>query len=736
MADLALGGAVPTAGEAPEAKAEAEDFALPPLRDDLQLMPAAPERSGVPGWTIHDPTRNRYFRIGPLAFECLLRWQLGSAEKLAAAVRAQTVMDPELEDIARLVQFLQANGLIARQDAEVASSFTRIAAAGRKGWLSQATHGYLFFRIPLVRPTRFLRATQPIADAVAAKPVQRAILILGLIGLYLVSRQWEAFTATFVSYLSWQGAAVLAVTLIAAKILHELGHAYSMTRHGGRVPTMGVAFLVLYPVLYTDTSDAWRLTSRRARLAIGTAGIRVELAVALLATFLWAFLPDGPVRGVVFMLATVTWVTTLLINLNPFLRFDGYYILSDWLDIPNLQPRAFALTRWWLRETLFGFRLPPPEVFAAGTQRLLIAYGLATWIYRFFLFLGIALLVYHLFFKAAGIILFAVEIAYFIVLPIVKEVAQWPKLGRKARPGWNALVTLAVLGGLVWLFVTPWSAEVSAPALLESRSETVIETAIAGRLAAVEAGPDGTPVTAGTVLFRLASPSLDAALARNAALLRAAELQQAQAQLRDRRRGQVARLTEEIRRLESEAARIRARMARLEIRAPADGLLRDVPPGLREGLWLGEGTRLGRVLAADWRVAGYVDQADLPRVAQGAAARFIPEDPARPAVDLRVTVVDGLGTETLRTPHLASQHGGGIAAARDPQTDALEPVAAVYRIEAEADPETAAADAGLSRLSDRGHPLRGTLIVEAPPESYAARTWRVIGAVLLRESGF
>lgn len=701
-----------------------EDSPLPDLRTDLKLLPAAPDGRGVPGWTIFDPLRNRYFRIGPLEFECLSRWRAGTVGRVVDAVRRDTVLSLELDDVDRLTKFLRSNCLLIRSDPDAPDAFSTIANAGRQGWWKMAVHNYLFFRIPLVRPTGFLRATQPVADVVASPFSQALILLLGVVGLFLVGRQWDQFTTTFLGFLNWQGAVWAAITLTATKLLHELGHAYSTTRHGGRVPTMGVAFLVMYPVLYTDTTDAWRLTSRAARLSIATAGIRVELAIALLATFAWSFMPDGPARSAVFLLATATWITTLFINLNPFMRFDGYYILSDWLDEPNLQSRAFALTRWWMRERLFGFGAPAPEHFNPGRRSFLIAYSFATWVYRFFLFLGIALLIYHFFFKVAGILFFIVEIAWFIVLPIAKEFREWVRMRGKFRPTINLFVTLVVVGGAAFLFFLPLRTEVTAPAMLQARDTTTLLTATPGRVIS-RSNQNGQQVAQGHVVLVLEAPDLDAALASNAARLEEVHLEREQARLRDDARGDVARLDEEFRSLEFQRLRIKAVVDRLTVVAPADGTLLDMLRELAPGIWLAKGTPIGRIVSRDTRVVAYVDQSDLPRVDIGASARFLPEDPSRPALDGRVAGIDGLGAERLTAPHFASAFGGEVATRYDSDTGIYVPLGAVYRV-----------DVDLDAAAPIDRPLRGILHIDAPPSSAADRLWRLVGSVLIRESGF
>ncbi len=140
------------------------------------------------------------------------------------------------------------------------------------------------------------------------------------------------------------------------------------------MPIIGVAFLVLFPVLYTDTT----LKHRDQRLMIDVAGILTELAIAIIATMFWVFLPDGPMRSIAFTTSTLSWFLSLVINLNPFMRFDGYYILSDASGVENMQERSFAFAKWRMREVLFKPNIAPPEVLSTNLQRLLIYHAWGT----------------------------------------------------------------------------------------------------------------------------------------------------------------------------------------------------------------------------------------------------------------------------------------------------------------------------------------------------------------------
>ena len=170
---------------------------------------------------------------------------------------------------------------------------------------------------------------------------------------------------------------------------------------------------------------AWKLRSARARLAIASAGILTELTIAALATLGWALAEPGALRDAFFYLATTNWILSLTLNASPFMRFDGYFILSDLLDFPNLHERAGAQARTALRRGILGLDEPWPEHFPARQRRGLVAFAIGTWLYRLVLFAGIAVAVYLLFFKVLGIFLFLVEIAWFILLPVWRELRQW-----------------------------------------------------------------------------------------------------------------------------------------------------------------------------------------------------------------------------------------------------------------------------------------------------------------------
>jgi putative peptide zinc metalloprotease protein len=194
-------------------------------------------------------------------------------------------------------------------------------------------HHYLFFRVPLIRPDAWLTRWVGVARWFGSAGFGWLTLLALLMGLSQVVRRWDVFSASLVDTFNLEGLLAYGVALFCVKLLHELGHAFTAKHFGCRVPAMGVAFLVMWPVAYTDTNETWRLTNRFQRLRVASAGILTELVIAAWATLAWALLPEGGLKSAAFVLATTSWVATLAINASPFMRFDGYFILMDALDI-------------------------------------------------------------------------------------------------------------------------------------------------------------------------------------------------------------------------------------------------------------------------------------------------------------------------------------------------------------------------------------------------------------------
>lgn len=700
-------------------------FILPRLREEIALYPGPAALDGSPTWTLHDPARNQFYRLDWRSFEILSRWDAGDAARLVDRLRRETTLEADVDDVEDVARFLSASSLTASHSPQGTQQLLAKAAAAKQHWASWLLKNYLFLRVPLVRPDRWLGRMYPRIAWVYTGGFRAAVVALAVLAIYLVARQWDEFIRTFNYLFSIEGAFYFALALSAMKVVHELGHAFTAKRYGCRVPRMGVAMLVMWPVLYTDVTESWKLPSRRQRLAIGVAGVTAEMICAVFATLAWSFLSDGPLRSAAYIIATSSWVSTVLINLSPFMRFDGYFVLSDWLEMPNLHARAFAVARWWLREKLLGLGEPPPEDFPPGRRRFLIAFSIATWAYRVLIFAGIALIVYHFAIKAVGIAMGVAEVGYFLVRPVWMEARALWRLRGRLHVGPRLLTTLAVLAVIVLLLAVPWRTAVEAPALFKSADiETIFAPDEGARVVSI-AARNRAAVVKNAPLIRLASPDL-------AYQLRQARSETAliewQLSMEGMSRDLLARSRVAAREYDAASSRYRSladETAKLDVVAPIAGRVTDIADDLRPGLWVAPHERLMDVIDPDHAsIEAAVSEADLARIAVGARATFYPERGWRDPFQVHVVRIERANIRVLAEPYLASRFGGAVAV-RETRQNEWVPENSIYRVMLAPD----------EPMSAPNRVLRGHVVIAGAAQSIAVRTWRRILAVAVRESG-
>ncbi len=696
--------------------------ALPHIRQDLQILGAPQAEDGARRWFIFDPVRNAFHMIGASGLTLLKHWQAGPIETLYARVSPHGLSET---DILAMSDFLYAQNLTLEPPGGRSDSFADREAAKRRPFYEILIHKYLFFRIPLFAPDRFLRKTYPLIAGLFSKYTLIFIAILGVIGLYFAAAQWDQFTRTFWHFFTFEGLLFYVLALAVIKSCHELGHAFIAHHFGARVPTLGIAFLVMFPILYTDTTDAWRLVDKRQRLLIDGGGMIIELIIAALSIFLWAFLPDGPMRSLAFFAATTSWALSLLVNLNPCMRFDGYYLISDGFGVQNLQQKGFDLGRWKMREALFNLRADKPHN-ADGVRLFgLLTYAYATWIYRFFLFIGIALLVHHLFPKAIGIILFSVEIIFFIIRPIWAELKNWWSFKMDIISHLRGRMTLAFVLLAIILMLIPHQNYINAPARIEPAHHRDVFSPQPAQITKIHIHND-MQVQADDILFELHSPSLSHEIAQSRARLRLlrAQLDRRSSNLSERRSGSL--LEDEYRREQSRLDGFTAQQDRLTLRAAQDGRISDIPLRLHEGRNVTATTRLARI-AAPQKAAliALAPEQDAAAIPSGAPFKFIANDPGFPAIKSRLTRLAPTARAAIDEAELTSQYGGKIAV--HPEKDgAFIPVNSVYDVRSDLIPPP----------EYQGRTVIGIARIKAGRKSYAARMGRQVLRVLIREGDF
>lgn len=707
----------------------------PALRQELAIFGSERMHDGQPSWTLHDPVRNQFFRIDWATFEIVCRWDTGDSAAIAQSVSAETPLSVRSDDVAAVGQFLAENQLVQIAAGGQARALATRLQALRGTWATWLLHHYLFFRVPLARPDAWLQRFLPWVEPLWSRGFLFLTVMALVFGVFQIARDWGRFSNTLLDTFSWSGLAGYGVALTAAKLLHELGHAFTAKRWGCHVPAMGVALLVLFPVAYTDTNEVWKLGNRQKRLAVAGAGILTELTIAAWASLAWGLLPEGQLKSAAFMLATTTWVATLVINASPFMRFDGYFLLSDWLDLPNLHARSFALARWDLRERLFALGVPPPEVFSPARRVGLIAFAYVTWIYRLIVFLGIAALVYAFFIKAVGIILFAVEIGWFVVFPLWSEVRLWPALLRQHNKsaGWagafwgNARARRSLMWSLaaIFVFMLPWPNRQSGVGLLRPVDTFVIYAPAGAKVLSVR-HINGEQVAAGETLLEFESPDLRVRLTRAQLRLARTRAQVDQAGVSAEQRSNIPVLEQE---RETASAEVNTLLAELQLyrpTAPFSGVMRDVPQDLHTGSWVAAKERLGMLVKPDeWQVEVYIDEEAVQHIGVGDGAIFSADGHEGPTLALTVSAIDREAIHELPIAMLAAQAGGSVLT-RNKQNQ-LIPERATYKVLLQV-------NNSLGNLAEQS--WRGTVVIRGSWQAPVMRYIRTGLALFWRELGF
>lgn len=708
-----------------------KDLRLPLLRDELALLSGPTLPDGQPSWILHDVVRNMFFRLDWLTFEVLSRWSLSDPKAIVISTQADTTIQLDLRDLEMVTKFLVENQLVQQTDRDSARKLADRLKAIEGTALKWLLHHYLYFRIPLLKPDAWLGRWMPVADFFYSRVFAGFTLAALVFGLVIATRQSEVFTGMLVDMFNFQGLVAYGVALFFVKLLHELGHAFTAKRYGCHVPTMGVAFLVMWPMAYTDTNETWRLTNNLERLKVASAGIATELVIAVWATLIWGLLPDGALRGAAFVLATTSWLVTLAINASPFMRFDGYFILCDFLDMPNLHARSFALARWKLREWLFQLDEPKPEYFSRPKEIALIMFSWATWIYRLVVFMGIAVLVYQFFIKVIGVILFLVEVLWFVLLPVAREVqawkTRWPTITAKKASRRRAISSALIALMLLCLVFVPSPGRVSVSAMLHPAEIWPIFAPAGSRIEAIPF-KDGDKVAVNDLLLLLSNPELQ--MRRQAQLARVKSLswQAASSTFSAEARSHLLFNEDALSTAQAELATLNTELRSYSPRAPFAGVMRDFDPELKPGQWISRKEKLAVLVGegGGWIAETWLDEDVVSRVAPNDAAVFIIDGVGTP-IHMTVKMVDPDASRVLTRNELAA-HLGGHVLTRE-KSGQLLPEHPIYRV-------TLVPDRDIDLDWLRGHSWRGQLTIQA---GWQAPIWpyaRHFFGVLVREVGF
>lgn len=355
-------------------------------RADLEVVPQRYE--GRTYFVVKDPVSLRYYRFKEQ--EHFLLKLMDGGHTLDAAQKAfEDRFRPErlkLEDLEQFGQQLLTMGLVQNEAPQAGKQlYENRTKRIRMEWMQTLTN-ILYIKIPVFDPEKTLRRMLPYLRWMFTRIFLAASLVFMLSALALVFTHFETFYSrlpTFESYFTFKNVVYLWIALGVVKVIHEFGHGLSCKAFDGEVHEMGFLLLCFSPAMYCNVSDAWRLPSKWHRIIISFAGIYVELMIAAAATFVWWNTPSQPfVNNLALNLMVVCSVSTVLFNGNPLMRYDGYYVLADWIEIPNLRDRANKYLQNLAMEYCLGIEVPPEQYMELTRKILFLTFAIVSYVYR------------------------------------------------------------------------------------------------------------------------------------------------------------------------------------------------------------------------------------------------------------------------------------------------------------------------------------------------------------------
>ncbi|MBT6146267.1 MAG: hypothetical protein HOH74_12595 [Gemmatimonadetes bacterium] len=550
-------------------------------------------------YVLQNPLSNQFYRLRPGAYDLVARLTGGGTVE-EVWKQAQT-HDPEGapgqgEVIELLAQLYHAN-LLHYGLAQNSQKLFERRQEKKQRILKASLKSIMFLRIPLYDPDALLQRLGTLIRLLLSPLGATVWLVVVALGIKVVVENLSELRVQSQGVIAPDNLLLLYVGLVIVKTLHEFGHAFAVRRFGGEVHTMGVMFLIFSPLPYMDASSAWAFRSKRQRVFVGAAGMVFEVFVAACALLVWANTGPGVVHALMYNLVFVASVSTVLFNINPLLRFDGYYILSDLLDIPNLHQRSSQHLRYLVENHAFGCRNVETQATTSRDAYWYTTFGLLSGVYRVFVFTAILLFVADQF-LLAGMIMAALCVVSWVILPtvgILRYLSSSPRLYRtRSRAIGVCAATLSVV--TILLFVLPFPRSFKAPGVLKSAGYVVAVNGASGTVDEVVA-TSGVRVRSGDPLLRLSNPELDLEIRESLAGLAEAEAQHRKAMRT--RQADLDPIASRIVFYKQRLERLGREHEDLVVRADVDGMW--VAPGIedRTGMWVGRGSPLGELLGGD-----------------------------------------------------------------------------------------------------------------------------------------
>lgn len=573
---------------------------------------------GEKWFILQDPFNNSFFRLRPEAYDFVshLRTDRTVEEVWSDCLERNPEGAPGQEDVLQLLaQLYYANILFFENPADSEKLFERYRRRKQREIQSKFL-SIMFMRIPLLDPDAFLNRIKPVTQYFVGYFGGAVWLFVFVAALKMVIDNFDAATEQAQGILAPDNLILLYLGLVFIKTLHEFGHAIVCKHFGGEVHTMGVMLLVFTPLPYMDATSSWAFRSRWQRALVGGAGMLTEIFLAALATFWWAYSGPGVLHSLAYNMMFIASVSTVLFNGNPLLRFDGYYILSDLLDIPNLHTQSRKQLRHLAERYLFGLKDSNSPTKSRKEASWLLIFGVLSGIYRVVVFTGIILFVADKFLLAGLVMAVICIISWGLVPPfrLVRYLSFSPRLAR------NRVRAVAVCSGIFLALFTalaiyPAPYRFRAPGVVESVGHLKVVNDVSGYVSEILAA-SGTRVEAGSELIVLRDPELDLEIKATEAQWK--EVLAMEQQAESKRAADLEPIRKRKAAIAGKLKDLQQKRNALIVRAKSSGVWVSPEIQQHDGIWIVRGTVIGEIVnPQSFRFSAVVSQNEASNLFEG-----------------------------------------------------------------------------------------------------------------------
>ncbi|MEN6556768.1 MAG: HlyD family efflux transporter periplasmic adaptor subunit [Thermoguttaceae bacterium] len=721
-----------------------------PIRKRPDLVSQREHYLGRAYWVVKDPVGLNYFRFQEEEY-ALLNMLDGQTSLDEIKERFEAEFPPQkitLEELQQFLGMLHRSGLVLADAAGQGRQLHERRNERKRRELLAAVSNVLCIRFKGFDPERLLTRIYPWVRWLFSPAAVAVCLLLALSALTLVTVEFDRFHSKlpeFHQFFSVHNGFLLVLTLAVTKILHEFGHGLSCKHFGGECHEMGVMVLVLTPCLYCNVSDSWMLPNKWHRAAIGAAGVYVELVLASIATLLWWFSRPGLFQFLCLDVMFISSITTVMFNANPLLRYDGYYVLADLMEIPNLRQKATAILTRTLNQWCLGLEPPDDPFLPQRHQLFFVLYSIAAAVYRWVITFSICWFLYRLFLsydlEVIGQVVVLASLWGLLIMPLYHAGKFFYVPGRIDQIKKPRFYTSAgVFGALVLaVLFLPLPHSVMCTLEVQPRDADPVYIDVAGKLVRCDVVP-GQQVSKGQPLGEIQSLETDVAVARLEGSIKEygakRESLRQQSIRNPRAADEMPQVTEALRAFEDQLKEKQRDQQRLHLTAPQAGAVlpppltvRHDPPDERLSVWagtpldpenvgaffeagtlfcqIGDPKRLEAVLV--------VDQADRNLVRAGQTVDLKLE--GLPFKTFRGTITEIAESELKIMPkRLATTSGGELPTKTDPDTGIQRPQSTSYQARVPLDDPD-----GLVRLG-----IRGQARVYTDWITLGTRFWRLV----------